>query len=257
MKRKARLAAISIVIGTMFLFFGNVNINLNAQEKKADTETTTTKKKKLSGLVLDWINDFESCEDWRANATCPIGDTKIRKIPGKPRPVNDEGKVINEKGTAGEFSNEITDENGITHKNEYVLGVKTYFMERGFDRVEVFPPNEYIIRGKAREIKIWVLGRKFRHTLYVKLRDYRGSIHKIKLGRLDFWGWKEMSIIVPGWLPQSSTYAILDMNLHFVSFFVESDQFEVPGSFYFYLDQFRIITDLTEFSGDETIKDTW
>jgi hypothetical protein len=77
------------------------------------------------------------------------------------------------------------------------------------------------------------------------------------MGRLDFWGWKELSVIVPGWLPQSSSYALLDKNLHFVSFFVESDRFEAPGTFYFYLDQFRVITDLSEFTGDENIRDNW
>ncbi|PKL36195.1 MAG: endoflagellar filament sheath protein [Spirochaetae bacterium HGW-Spirochaetae-1] len=256
MKRIAKLASLSIFIGALILFFGNGSINVNAQQGEPGAGTQKPKTKQ-DGLVEDWLNDFEASEDWRADSTCPLGDTKIRKIPGKPRPVNTDGKPVDEDGNAGEFKTEITDENGISHKNEYVLGVKTYFLDRGFDRVEVFPPNEYIIRGKARELKVWVLGRKMRHTLFVKLRDYRGNLHKIKIGRLDFWGWKECSLIIPGWLPQSASYALLDKNLHFVSFYVECDKFEVPGTFYFYLDQFRIITDLSEFTGDETIKDTW
>lgn len=266
MKRMSKLLTF-LLLGVVVLVFSNGNINLNAQQTDqggaaATNENTSgtpasSSKKKQEGLVVDWLNDFEACEDWRATATCPLGDTKIRKIPGKPRPVNAEGKPVNEEGQSGEFQNEVVDENGINHKNEYVLGVKSYFIDRGFDRVEVFPPNEYIVRGKARELRVWVLGRKMRHTLYVKLRDYRGRLHKIKIGRLDFWGWQEMSVIIPGWLPQSATYALLDKNLHFVSFFVESDKFEIPGTFYVYFDQFRIITDLSEFTGDETIKDTW
>lgn len=207
-------------------------------------------KKQQTGLVEDWMDDFEACEDWRAASTCPIGETKIRKIPGKPRPIDDNGNEIN-------YPDTITDDNGLTHENKFVLGVKTYYLDRGYDRVEVFPPNEYIIRGKAKEIKLWALGRKFRHTLYIKLRDYRGTIHKIKIGRLDFWGWRELSVVIPGWLPQSPGYALLDKNLHFVSFFVESDLYEVPGTFYFYLDNFRVITDLSEFTGDTSIRDNW
>ncbi|HRZ25252.1 MAG TPA: flagellar filament outer layer protein FlaA [Spirochaetota bacterium] len=256
-----KFSVLSIWIGLLIFFVGNGSIDLNAQQQGGDMEkaaqTAETPKKKVDGLVIDWLNDFESCEDWRADSTCPLGETKIRKIPGKPRPVNDRGQFVNENGEPGEFANELTDENGISHKNEYVIGVKSYFLERGYDRVEVFPPNEYIVRGKAREIKVWVLGRKFRHTLYVKLRDFRGHLHKLKIGPLDFWGWKELSVIIPGWLPQSASYAVLDKNLHFVSFFVESDRYEVPGTFYFYLDQFRVITDLSEFTGDESIKDTW
>ena len=261
MNREFMKAALSILLGAVILFFGNGTGVLKAQETAPAAPAADNKsKKKQDGIVEDWLNDFESCEDWRANATCPIGETKIRKIAGKPRPMNAEGQIINEKGEVSEdgFSEQTeADENGLIHENKYVLGVKTYFMDRGFDRVEVFPPNEYIVRGKAREMKMWVLGRKKRHTLFVKLRDYKGNLHKIKIGRLDFWGWKEMSVIIPGWLPQSAGYAVLDKNLHFVSFFVESDKFEVPGTFYFYVDQFRVITDLSEFTGDESVKDTW
>jgi hypothetical protein len=258
MRQITRLSTLSVLIGIMALFIGNGANNVRAAQQEAKKESAKEEKKqRQDGLIVDWLNDFEDCEDWRATSTCPLGDTKIRKIPGKPRPVNDQGQMVNEDGQPGEFKNDLTDENGITHKNDYVLGVKTYFLDRGFDRVEVLPPNEYIIRGKAREMKFWVLGRKFRHTLFVKLRDYKGQIHKLKVGRLDFWGWKEMSLIIPGWLPQSASYAMLDKNLHFVSFFIESDLYEVPGTFYTYFDQFRVVTDLSEFTGDESIKDTW
>lgn len=256
MNRTARFFTLSLLIGAIIILGGIGSVNY-AQQDAGGATGGDAQKEKQDGLVVDWLNDFEACEDWRAEATSPLGDTKIRKIPGKPRPVNTEGEFVNEQGQPGEFQNEVTDENNITHKNEYVLGVKTYFADRGFDRVEVFPPNEYIIRGKAREIKVWALGRKFRHTLYVKLRDYRGRIHKLKIGRLDFWGWQEMSVVIPGWLPQSASYAMLDKNLHFVSLFVESDRFEVPGTFYTYFDQLRVVTDLSEFTGDESIKDNW
>ncbi|MDA3901359.1 MAG: endoflagellar filament sheath protein [Spirochaetes bacterium] len=254
MKREVKTLLLTILAGFLIVLVGDFNIGLIAQDAPADDipapAARGAEKKRLDGLVVDWMNDFEDSEDWRAMSTCPLGDTKIRKMPGKPNEVKEDGTVEDVKV-------ELTDENGVTHKDEYVLGVKTYFADRGFDRVEVFPPNEYIVRGKAKEVRVWVLGRKFRHTLYIKLRDYRGKIHKLKVGRLDFWGWKEMSVIVPGWLPQSAKYAMMDKNLHFVSFFVESDKFEVPGTFYFYMDNFRIVTDLSEFTGDPDIKDNW
>jgi hypothetical protein len=268
MKREVK-ALLPILVGLMVILAGDTYISAqNApkkkeqdqpkqdqpkqdQDKPAKQPATQQEQKKLAtGLVEDWLNDFEDCEDWRAVATSPLGDTKIRKIPGKPIEVKENGDVV-------QIEMNLTDENGVTHKNDNVLGVKTYYVERGTDRVEVFPPNEYIIRGKAKEIKVWALGRKFRHTLYVKLRDYRGNTHKLKLGRLDFWGWKELTVVVPGWLPQSPQYAMLDKNLHFVSFFVESDMYEIPGTFYTYLDNLRVITDLSEFTGDPQIRDNW
>jgi hypothetical protein len=263
MKREVKSIILSILIGMMIIILGNGNINVQAQEagkkadeKKATDEGKTSETEAKTGLYWDWLNDFENCEDWRANSSSPLGETKIRKIEGRPTIVKEDGST--ETVQPDQFGLKGgKDENGLEHQFKYVLGVKTYFLERGYDRVEVFPPNEYIIRGKAKEIKIWALGRKFRHTLYVKLRDYRGNTHKIKVGRLDFWGWKELSVIVPGWLPQSTRYALLDKNLHFVSFVVDSDNFEVPGTFYFYVDNFRVRTDLTEFTGDKSIKDNW
>lgn len=248
MKREVKAYLFPILLGIFVILSGISSVTAQNTDGGAGTDNTT--KKQQDGLIEDWLNDFEECEDWRATATCPLGDTKIRKIPGKP-------VDLDENGETKPLEINLDDENGNQHKDEFVLGVKTYFMDRGFDRVEVFPPNEYIIRGRAKEVKVWVLGRKFRHTLYVKLRDYKGKIHKIKIGRLDFWGWREMSVIVPGWLPQSSKYAMLDKNLHFVSFFIECDRFEAPGTFYAYFDNFRIITDLSEFTGDPNIKDNW
>jgi hypothetical protein len=255
MKREVKFLFLSVLIGIMVVLVGNGNMNIQAQEKEEEKKSEKSTEVK-TGLYWDWMNDFETCEDWRATATCPLSETKIRKIDGRPKRVKDDGSV--EDVPAEEFGlNGGKDENGLEHQFKYVLGVKTYFMDRGFDRVEVFPPNEYIIRGKAKEIKVWALGRKFRHTLFAKLRDYKGNVHKLKVGRLDFWGWKELSVVVPGWLPQSTRYALLDKNLHFVSFFVESDTFETPGTFYFYLDNFRICTDLTEVTGDNSIRDNW
>lgn len=279
MNREVKFAILTIMICLTAVLIGSGELGLLAQEPAQPAETTQpaqpeaaetksaqpsgqpeaveTKStqpagetKSKTGLVEDWLSDFEACEDWRATATTPLGDTKIRKIAGKPRPVDENGNVT-------ETPNEYTDENGIKHNAEYVIGIKGYFAERGFDRIEAFPPNEYIVRGKAKEVKVWVLGRKFRHTLYIKLRDFQGKFVSIKIGRLDFWGWREMTAIIPGWVPQAAKYALLDKNLHFVSFYVECDHFEVPGTFYTYLDNFRIITDMTEYTGDSFIKDTW
>jgi hypothetical protein len=256
MKREVKLILPIIMLGLLILFIGIGDKKVQAQTgttgaaKPPAAATTQPAQKQPTGLVEDWMSDFEACEDWRAVSTSPLGDTKIRKIPGKPRPVDDKGNVV-------ESPNETTDDSGVTHKNENVLGIKSYVIDRGYDRVEVLPPNEYIIRGKAKELKVWTLGRKMRHTLYVKFRDYRGKLHKIKIGRLDFWGWKELTVDIPGWIPQSPTYAMLDKNLHFVSFFVESDLYEAPGTYYVYLDNFRIVSDMSEFTGDEFIRDTW
>ena len=82
MKREVKSVTLFILIGFLFFFIGSGNIILNAQEGTPQIKpggTPQVTKKQQTGLVEDWLNDFESCEDWRAFATCPIGDTKIRK----------------------------------------------------------------------------------------------------------------------------------------------------------------------------------
>jgi len=204
------------------------------------------------GLEILNLDDFEDSEDWKARSTCPLGETSTLKVVqrGEIRAADDEQS----RPPEGEALNV---ENNPDNPN-HILGVKTYFSDRGFDRVEIHPPHEYVIKGKARQFSVWVLGRKFRHTMSIKLRDYRGTIHKLPLGRLDYFGWRKLTVTVPGWLPQSSRYALLDKNLHFVSLFVTSDVHEVPGQFYFYVDGLKAMVDKSEnaYPGSE-IKDNW
>ena len=247
MKRMVKIASLSIVIGFFVLFFGIDGAYLNAQQDAADQ---SQQERRREGLVVEWLDNMQNSEDWRAVGTSVSGITTTRKVPGRPRVLNADGQL--EEGVS-----EITDENGIVHGNDYVLGVKTNFQDRGFDRVEVFPPNEISIRGNGKEIKIWVLGRKTRHTLHVKLRDHTGRTHNLNMGRLDFWGWRELSVIIPPYIPQPPRQAALGRHLRIVSFFVQSDPFEGSGVFYFYMSQLRVVIDFSIFTGDDTIKDIW
>ncbi|MBE7413308.1 MAG: flagellar filament outer layer protein FlaA [Leptospiraceae bacterium] len=203
------------------------------------------------------LEDFEESEDWRAKSTTPLGETKTLKMiqRGTMKDVFDEKTVPD--ALANESEQEKQEQRTRINKN-HILGIKTFFVNRGFDRVEVAPPHEYIIKGKARQVSVWVLGRKYRHTLYAKFRDYRGVTHNVRLGRLDFFGWRKLTATIPGYLPQSTRFALLDKNLHFVSLFVTSDVHEIGGNFYFYLDDLEVRADKSDarYPGYE-IKDNW
>ena len=203
------------------------------------------------------LENFEEAEDWSARSTTPLGETKLRKIVQRgPIMAADNPDEQPTSGPDGDQCN--VNDPACAKTPNHILGVKTYFENRGFDRVELKPPHEFIIKGKARQFSVWVLGRRYRHTLSVKLRDYRGKLHKLRLGRLDFFGWRKMTVTVPGWLPQSTRFALIDKNLHFVSLYVTSDVHEVPGNFYFYVDNLKVLVDQseTDYPGSE-IKDNW
>ena len=180
----------------------------------------TTAVEPLERVTLE---DFEMAEDWKAKSTSPLGETKTLKMIQRGL-IKD---VFDEKSTpdaydvkTGSYSDAKQEER--IGKN-HILGVKTYFANRGFDRVEVAPPQEFIIKGKARQVSVWVLGRKYRHTLFAKFRDYKGNTHNIRLGRLDFFGWRKLTAPIPGFVPQSTRFSVLDKNIRFVSLFVTSD----------------------------------
>ena len=199
-------------------------------------------------LVDKVLNDFENAEDWRAFSTSPLEETRAQKRPQRgPIEDNYDPKSLTDE----ERRLFIPGENN-------VLGVKGFFKDRGFDRIEVKPPHEYIIKGIGRQLSVWVLGRNYRHTLYVKFKDFAGKIYKLRMGRLDFFGWRKMTVVIPGWLRQSVRFSLFNKNLKFVSFFVESDTNEVGGTFYFYLDQLSIKIDRTgeNYPGNQ-IKDLW
>ncbi len=242
MRKFSQIAVFAIlVLGGGMIFAqaeGGNQANQGNQPNQANQEEGPLRR-----IVLD---NFEESEDWRVKSTTPLGETKTLKMVqrGLIKDVFDE--------------NTVPENGGDQIDKNHFLGVKTYFKERGFDRVELMPPHEFIIKGKARQVSIWVLGRKYRHTLFVKFRDYKGRTHNVRLGRLDFFGWRKMTATIPGFIPQSTRFALLDKNLHFVSLFVTSDVHEVGGDFYFYVDDLEIQVDRSEakYPGSE-IKDNW
>lgn len=235
------------LITTTFLLISAIGIL--GQQAGGNPPPATNQAQKPNGeepLQKLLLEDFEQSEDWVARATCPLGETKTLKIVqrGLIKDVFDE--------------NLVPDNGGDKVDQNHVLGIKSYFTDRGFDRVEVKPPHEYVVKGKVRQVSVWALGRKFRHTLFVKMRDYKGNTHNIRMGRLDYFGWRKLTAPIPGFLPQSTRFALLDKNLHFVSIFVTSDSHEVPGTFYFYVDDLEVRSDKGDarYPGSE-IKDNW
>ena len=207
-----------------------------AQEpQQAQPQVRPKIKVNLVDLVL---NDFENAEDWTAFSTSPLEITKSQKRVQRG-PIEDTYNPQNL--TDAERRLFVAGQN-------HVLGVKGYIKDKGFDRIEVKPPHAYIIRGIGRQLSVWVLGRNFRHILYAKFKDYAGRIHKIKLARLNFFGWRKITTTIPGWLPQSARYSLFHKNLRFISIFVESNVHEPRGTFYFYLDQLTMKIDKTDAS---------
>ena len=203
-------------------------------------------------LYLEVMEDFENAEDWSVQSTSPIGDTKIMKLVqwGEIRSTGDEDIVPP--------SEEAYSLNQSPDNPNHILGVKSFFGYHGNDRVEFRPPHAYFIKGKAKQFSIWALGRGFRHSLYIKLRDYRNKIHKLHMGNLNYRGWRKLTAVVPGWLPQDTRQESFGKYLSFVSLFAVSHHHERKGDYYFYFDGLKVLIDRSkiDYPGSD-IKDNW
>ena len=204
------------------------------------TSTLLSQEQNRPGILINLVdvvlNDFENAEDWTAFSTSPLEVTKAQ-VRIQRGPIEDTYDPQNLSAAEKQLF--------VAGQNR-VLGVKGYIKDRGFDRIEVKPPHAYLIKGIGRQLSVWVLGRNFNHTLYAKLKDYAGRIYKLKMGRLNFFGWRKLTIPIPGWLPQSARYSLFNKHLKFVSLFMESGEREPRGTYFFYLDQLTMKVDRTE-----------
>ena len=80
------------------------------------------------------LEDFEESEDWRAKSTTPLGQTKVLKMiqRGIIKDVFDEKSVPDKKDDKGQYVPVAEDQKDRIGAN-HILGVKTFFAEKGFD----------------------------------------------------------------------------------------------------------------------------
>jgi hypothetical protein len=111
-----------------------------------------------------------------------------------------------------------------------------------------------------------VAGRNFNHVLYLQLQDFFGNKYELPLGKLNFQGWKKLSVAIPPQNPDGRT-GIVQRNFHYTSrmglkvmgFRIECDPEEAFGTYYIYMDDLRAVTDLfaEDMRDADDMPDTW
>ena len=135
--------------------------------------------------------------------------------------------------------------------DKYVLGVKTEFYTRGYNEIFITAKRPIPIEGITKTISVWVAGRNYNHILWVELKDFFGNSFELPMGKLNFQGWKKLSVAIPPQNPDGRT-GIVQRNFHYTShmglkivgFRIECDPDEAFGTYYIYLDDLRAVTDL-------------
>jgi hypothetical protein len=180
------------------------------------------------------IDKFEHDGYWYSTMSTDEGFTTSRLFSGAPK-----DKVP------------LEDEEGLNIPDRYVLGTKVDFLRRGHSSITVFPIRPIPIEGITKTISVWVVGRNYNHELKLLLQDYFGRPFELYLGKLNFQGWKKLTVAIP---PQASDgiNGIVQRNYHYnnqlgvkiTGFRIDCDPMEAYGTYYVYFDDLRAVTDL-------------
>jgi flagellar filament outer layer protein Flaa len=190
------------------------------------------------------ISKFEDSGFWRVYMPIDQGIIESRRFEGTP---NDKEVLPEEEAL------------GIATPDDYVLGVKASFFRRGNSELYVQPLRPLQIPGITKTISMWVVGRNFNHRLNVVVADYFGNVNILDMGKLNFSGWKQMTVAVPPSIVQRDYHYNDRMGLQIMGFIIEPDLMETYGTYYVYFDDLRAYTDLfAEESRDpDDMVDSW
>jgi hypothetical protein len=203
------------------------------------------------------VDKFEAAGFWDASISSDEGVVTARLFEGQPadakaNPLKDDPR-----------NNEPT-----APKDKYVLGVKTEFYARGYNEISILAKRPVPVEGITKVVSVWVAGRNYNHVLWLELQDFFGYRYELPMGKLNFQGWKKLSVAIPPQNPDGRT-GIVQRNFHYtthmglkiVGFRIQCDPEEAFGTYYIYLDDLRAVSDLfaedTAYRDRDDMPDTW
>lgn len=146
-----------------------------------------------------------------------------------------------------------------------VLGIRVDFMRRGYQSFFVKAVRPLPIEGVTKTVSMWVVGRNNNHTLTLLVQDFFGRSFELYMGKLNFSGWKKLSVAVPpspdgerGIVQANPAYGD-HPGLRIVGFRIDCDPLQSYGSYYLYFDDLRAVTDLyaMENQDKDDMADNW
>ncbi|HUX14185.1 MAG TPA: flagellar filament outer layer protein FlaA [Spirochaetia bacterium] len=136
------------------------------------------------------------------------------------------------------------------------LGIHSKFDRMAYNYIEIIPatkgqdgklvPTAIDLPGRVKSMDVWMWGSY--HDFYVEaqVRDYRGMVYVLRLGSLAFRGWKDLTVDIPTYIPQSVTYLPATKNLQLVKLVIWTTPNEAVNDFYVYVNQLKVLTDTFE-----------
>jgi hypothetical protein len=180
------------------------------------------------------VDKFETEGLWHSSISYDTGFSVSRLFTGSPT-----GK----QGIPEEADLEIQD--------TYVLGTRVDFLRRGDTSIMVYCDRPIPVEGITKTVSVWVAGRNYNHSLKLLVLDYYNRYFELEIGRLNFQGWKKLTVAIPP-QPPNGRNGIVQRDMHYTNlgglkimgFRIDIDPTEAYGTYYVYFDDLRATTDL-------------
>ncbi len=214
------------------------------------------------------VEDFETQSDW-----------VLETVPKKHQdPKKDPVPILEMKYIDGGPADLIPEKWSPLNKGlekKKCLGVHFKFKYPGFNSVHILPPLEvrwddptqkvltYDSRagqevqeraiqlpGRAKAVSVWVHGRGNNYDLEVWIKDYKGDVHILKMGSLNFVGWRTMKAYIPENVPQETNSYPQTRVTKIVRFVVRAKPEAGTEDVYLFFDQIKVLTDTFEVNFD-------
>jgi hypothetical protein len=225
----------------VFTFTGGMFFAQDAAEPNASQIGIDSAQQKLQEVS---VTKFEDAGMWYGIMAADEGLIQLRRFEGSP---------LDKEPIEAEVAS------GIQEPDDNVLGAKVSFYRRSMSSFSIRPVRPLPIEGITKTISVWVAGRNTNHVLQLEIADHFGNTALINMGKLNFVGWKKITVSVPPTITQRDYHYNNRMGITVQGFNILCDLDETYGTYYIYLDDLRATSDLfAEDSRDvDDILDSW
>jgi hypothetical protein len=213
-------------------------IGINSQT----TTTTTNKSTSDTGLSANSLiteirlSGFEDASFWYAGMPIDQGFISKETRPGVPKDVSDDNSAFAKRDINAGIPR--------TYPKQKVLGIKVEYIARGYNWFAIRPVKPIVVEGICQSLSVWVAGRNYKHVLKMMVQDFFGNERHLYVDKLNFIGWKELSVSIPDNINQRDFHFVNRQGIKFSGFYVECDPVETFGIYYMYFDELRAVSDM-------------
>ena len=104
--------------------------------------------------------------------------------------------------------------------------------------------------GRVKGLSVWVHGRGNDFYLEAWVTDWKGEVHILKFGSMNFVGWQPLKAFVPPYIPQSIESYPQTKVLKIIRFVIRATPDASTEEMFMFFDQVKVLTDTFEVNFD-------